>query len=99
MATEEFGEVSNRWPPEPIGLARLATAAFRGGDLQPVALELTNRFQNNPLDAAALFDLGIVFQLFGQRDNGLLQQSHALSIEQVYRQSPEEPGVRSRCHS
>lgn len=74
------------WPAAPMGLAWLATEAFRGGDLRPVASNLARRLQDAPADAAALFDLGLIFQLFGERDKGLAHQRRALSVERVYRQ-------------
>ena len=79
------------WP-VPIGLARLATAAFRGADLRPVAVELSARLHNEPGDAAALLDLGTIFQLFGEREKGLSQQARALSIGQVYTRPPTRIG-------
>lgn len=76
-------------PPVPMGLARLATIAFRGGDLRPLAADLAARLAGNHRDAAALYDLAIIFQLFGERQKGLAQLAQALSLERVYhRPSP-----------
>jgi len=75
--------------PVPMGLARLATTAFRGGDLRPLAADLAAKLAGNHRDAAALYDLAIIFQLFGEREKGLAQLARALSLERVYhRPSP-----------
>lgn len=67
-----------------MGLARLATIAFRGGDLRPLATDLATKLAGDPRDAAALYDLAIIFQLFGERQKGLAQLAQALSLERVY---------------
>ncbi len=69
-----------------IGLAALAKAAFRGGNLAPVGAELLKRAARDEDDADALMDLSVVMQLLGHRSSGLSLQAQALGIRQVYRQ-------------
>jgi hypothetical protein len=81
-------------PPVPIGLARLSKLAFDGCDLAPLADELSARALAVPPDAAALMDLSTIAQLTGRRDDRLLLQAGALSIQRIYRQPSAEDGLR-----
>ena len=48
-------------PSEHLGLARLATRAFRGENLMPLAQGLLERIQADPREAGAMLDLGLIF--------------------------------------
>ena len=80
-------------PAVPIGLARLAKLAFDGGDLAPLADELTARALAAPPDPAALMDLSTIAQLTGRRDDRLMLQMAALSRRRVYRQPAMAEGA------
>jgi len=77
-------------PQELLGLARLMTHAFRGGDLRPVASELIVRAERDDQDAAALMDLSTVLFLQGLPELGLATQSQALDLCRHYRLLPPE---------
>lgn len=81
-------------PPVPIGLARLSKLAFDGCDLAPLTDELSARALAVPPDAAALMDLSTIAQLTGRRDDRLMLQAGALSIQRIYRQPSAEDGLR-----
>ncbi|QHI96887.1 RimK family alpha-L-glutamate ligase [Xylophilus rhododendri] len=68
-----------------IGLARLMTVAFHGGDLRPVAAALIARAEEDETDAAALMDLSTVLFLQGLPDLGLATQLQALAMARHYR--------------
>jgi hypothetical protein len=68
----------------PLGVARLSRMAFDGVDLNPVWHDLLRRFVYEPKDAAALMDLSVVEQIFGNRELGIAHQARALEIQRVY---------------
>jgi hypothetical protein len=80
----------------PIGAARLMKLAFDGVDLLPLRLRLIDRYIFAPGDAAALMDLAVVEQIFGNLDIGLARQAEALSQCRLYRSpsSAASPGPR-----
>src|SRR5262249_17365319 len=78
-------------PLVPIGLARLSKLAFDGHDLAPLAEELSARAIAVPPDAAALMDLSTIAQLTDRRDDRLMLQMGALSMQRVYRQPSAGP--------
>ena len=80
-------------PQDVLGLARLMTHAFRGGDLRPVASELIVRAERDEQDAAALMDLSTVLFLQGLSELGLATQSQALDLCRHYRLLPPEGAV------
>lgn len=67
-----------------IGLARLATASFRGEDLAPVCQALIERAQASGDDVNALHDLSTALQLAGQRELGLGMLRAALDKQPVF---------------
>ena len=85
--------VAAKPPQEVLGLARLMTHAFRGGDLRPVASELIVRAEHDEKDAAALMDLSTVLFLQGLPELGLATQSQALDLCRHYRLLPPEGSV------
>lgn len=85
--------VATKPPQEVLGLARLMTHAFRGGDLRPVASELIVRAEHDENDAAALMDLSTVLFLQGLPELGLATQSQALDLCRHYRLLPPEGSV------
>lgn len=84
---------AGRAPQEVLGLARLMTHTFRGGDLRPVASELIVRAERDENDAAALMDLSTVLFLQGLSELGLATQSQALDLCRHYRLLPPENRV------
>jgi hypothetical protein len=81
-------------PPVPMGLARLSKLAFDGCDLAPLADELSARALAVPPDPAALMDLSTIAQLTDRRDDRVMLQMGALSIQRIYRQPSTEGGLR-----
>ena len=67
-----------------LGLARLFKMAFDGKDLTPLGAELINRARQDPDDACALMDLGILLQLKYQPEIALNVQSQALAVSTLY---------------
>jgi len=83
-AEEMHGTVSADNAQRPLGVARLSKLAFDGADLNPIWRDLLRRFVYQPEDAAALMDLSIVEQIFGDREIGIAHQVRALKIQRVY---------------
>lgn len=80
----------------PIGVAKLSKMMFDGVDLTPLWRELVGKYIYQRNDAAALMDLAVVEQLFGNQGDGLARQAEALTLCRLYR-SPfdaETPAVR-----
>jgi hypothetical protein len=69
----------------PIGAAALMRLAFDGVDLLPLRLQLIDRYIFEPENTAALMDLAVVEQVFGNLDIGLARQAEALSLCRLYR--------------
>jgi len=78
----------------PIGVARLSKMMFDGEDLGPLWRDLIGKYIYQRGDAAALMDLAVVEQLFGNREDGLARQAEALELCRIYR-SPVEGEVPS----
>jgi len=70
--------------------------AFDRVDLLPLRLQLIDRYIFEPADAAALMDLAVLEQVFGNLEAGLACQAEALSLCRVYSSpsSRECPGLR-----
>jgi hypothetical protein len=81
--------------PALIGVAPLMRLAFSGQDLTPIATELLNRANNDPMDANALMDFSTTLQLTGNRANAMAVQAEAISIESHY-VIPAEKGTGIR---
>ncbi|HJT07725.1 MAG TPA: hypothetical protein VJ747_12410 [Stellaceae bacterium] len=69
----------------PTGVAKLSKMMFDGVDLRPLWSELVGRYVYRQDDAAALLDLAILEQLFGNLDAGLARQAEALLLCRIYR--------------
>ncbi|HLI21274.1 MAG TPA: hypothetical protein VKV32_09180 [Stellaceae bacterium] len=69
----------------PLGVAKLSKLAFDGVDLGPLHSQLLDKYIFEPDNAAALMDLSIIEQLFGNEHDGVARQSEALRLRQVYR--------------
>ena len=67
-----------------IGQAELMQRMFNGDDLSHLADDLIHHAERHPDDASALLDLSTILLLRGDRDTGLLVQTHALSIAQTF---------------
>jgi glutathione synthase/RimK-type ligase-like ATP-grasp enzyme len=80
----------------PIGVAKLSKMQFDGGDLRPLWRELISKYIHEPLNAAALMDLAVVEQLFGDRESGCARQAEALKLRRIYRSSfgPDPASLR-----
>jgi hypothetical protein len=87
-------ENATEMPPVPIGLARLSKLAFDGCDFAPLVEELSARALAVPPDPAALMDLSTIAQLTGRRDDRVMLQMGALSIQRIYRQPSAQDGLR-----
>ncbi|HZT86666.1 MAG TPA: hypothetical protein VFA12_01770 [Stellaceae bacterium] len=87
-------DVQDCW--QPMGPARLMKLAFDGVDLLPLRLRLLDRYIFAPPDPAALMDLAVVEQIFGNLDIGLERQAEALQLSRLYRApaSAETPRLR-----
>jgi hypothetical protein len=72
-------------PPTPMGIARLSKMMFDGADLTPLWRELIGKYIYRRDDSAALLDLAMVEQLFGNLEDGLARQDEALAINRLYR--------------
>jgi hypothetical protein len=79
-------------PASPIGIARLSKMMFDGIDLTPLWRELIGKYIYRRDDSAALLDLAMVEQLFGNLEEGLARQDEALAINRLYR-SPVANGA------
>jgi hypothetical protein len=71
----------------PIGVAKLSKMQFDGADLTPLWRELVGKYIHEPDNAAALLDLAVLEQLFGDRDAGCARQADALKLRRIYRSS------------
>ena len=69
----------------PIGIAKLSQMMFDGDDLSSLWRDLIGKYIYQPDDAAALMDLAVVEQLFGNREDGLARQAEALERCRLYR--------------
>ena len=76
----------------PTGIAKLSKMMFDGVDLGPLWRELIGKYIHSQDDAAALLDLSILEQLFGNLDVGLARQAEALRLCRLYR-SPFSGGT------
>ncbi len=79
-----------------IGLASLATQAFRGVDLAPVEQQLVARIQVQPDDAAAHMDLATVHFLSHRAEVAMQCQQQAMAMQARYSlaSAPLEPELR-----
>ena len=59
---------------------------FEGRPLAPMIQERLGSLLGNAQDAAALLELGLMFQLVGQKERGLECQGRALGAQRLYRQ-------------
>jgi hypothetical protein len=81
----EAGDSAGTGAARPTGVARLSKMMFDGVDLRPLWSELVGRYVYRQDDAAALLDLAILDQLFGNPDAGLARQAEALRLCRLYR--------------
>lgn len=79
----------------PMGLARLATQLYRGGDSEALRHALLQRLAADANDAAAKLDLGTLLQLTGRREEGLDCQRQALALQQTFH-LPARVATRAR---
>ncbi len=80
----------------PLGVAKLSKLAFDGVDLTPLYTALLDKYIFEPGNAAALMDLSMLEQMFGNGPDGLKRQAEALMHRRVFR-SPRgagEPSLR-----
>jgi glutathione synthase/RimK-type ligase-like ATP-grasp enzyme len=67
-----------------IGLVELMRLAHAGIDISPIGQMLIEKTTQNPNDANAFLDLGIVLQLCGNRELAMQTQAHAISLQRAY---------------
>ena len=84
----EFGYAAHEGPAVPIGLPTLIKLAFDGVDLAPVWNTLVGRVNDDPRDAAALFDLSTIAHIQGRPNDRAALQAWALELQRLYRQPP-----------
>jgi hypothetical protein len=68
----------------PLGIAKLSKLAFDGVDLAPLHSQLLDKYIFEPDNAAALMDLGVIEQLFGNGNDGVARQGEALMLRRVF---------------
>ena len=71
-------------PDRPLGVAKLSKLAFDGVDLGPLRSQLLDKYVFEPDNAAALMDLAVIEQLFGNREDGLARQHEALCLRRIF---------------
>lgn len=81
-------------PVTTVDPAAFVRAAFEGQPLAPLIQQRLAGMTGGPGDAAALLELGVLFQLVGQRERGLDCQRLALQSEQLFRQPGSGSGLR-----
>jgi hypothetical protein len=84
----EFGYAAHESPAVPIGLPTLIKLAFDGIDLAPLWNTLVGRVNDDPRDAAALFDLSTIAHIQGRPNDRAALQAWALELQRLYRQPP-----------
>jgi glutathione synthase/RimK-type ligase-like ATP-grasp enzyme len=92
IATAEPLTAAGDGSAHPAGIARLSKMRFDGVDLGPLWSELIGRYVYHADDAAALMDLAVLEQLFGNAEAGLARQAEALLLCRLYR-SPFSGGT------
>jgi hypothetical protein len=75
------------------GLAALTRPIFQSKNYNLTVDALYERIENNPTDAAALLDLGMLHQLLGMQEQGLFIQQDALKLQQHFtvKSNTDEP--------
>ena len=68
-----------------VGLAKLATMAFRGIDLGPLRDQLISKVADGTADAGEGLDLSLVTQLLGDKKTGLAIQAEVIAFHQLFR--------------
>lgn len=77
-----------------IGLVELMRFAHAGVDISPIGQVLIEKTAENPNDANALLDLGIVLQLRGNRELALQVQKQAIELQRAYVLPAKNPSLR-----
>jgi glutathione synthase/RimK-type ligase-like ATP-grasp enzyme len=91
----EFGYTAHEGPAVPIGLPTLIKLAFDGVDLAPLWNTLVGRVNDDPRDAAALFDLSTIAHIQGRPNDRAALQAWALELRRLYRQPPAATPAQS----
>lgn len=81
LAETRFSEPAH----EVIGLEAILRRAYAGQDLNGLYQDLVARAEADPTDAGALYDMAIILQVAGHRDEGLRIQGLALERGRVFR--------------
>ncbi len=77
-----------------IGLVELMRFAHAGVDISPIGQILIEKTAENPDDANALLDLGIVLQLRGNRELAMQVQKQAIELQRAYVLPAKNPTLR-----
>ena len=72
-------------PPRIVGLAPMAHRIMRGENLGHLRWQLEARVAEDPSDAAAWLDLGMLLELSTYKEEGLACQARALALSKVFR--------------
>ena len=75
----------NSSPVEIVGLAPMAHRIMRGENLGHLRWQLEAHLAEDPTDAAAWLDLGILLELCFFKEEGLASQAKALALNRVFR--------------
>ena len=73
---------------DPAGFIRLA---FEGGAVEPLIQARLDGLGAGEGDAVRLLELGLLFQLVGERERAMTCQASALELERIYRHPTGEP--------
>lgn len=77
-----------------IGLVELMRFAHAGVDISPIGQMLIEKTTQNPNDANAFLDLGIVLQLRGNSDLAMQIQAQAIELQRAYVLPVKNPTLR-----
>jgi hypothetical protein len=81
-------------PATTVDPAVFVRTAFEGRPLATLIEQRLASLSGKPEDAAALLELGVLFQLVGQKERGLDCQRLAIGSERIYRQSAAASTLR-----
>ncbi len=81
-------------PQNRVGVARLTNLALQGVDLNPLRCQLLRQCIEGGENAAALMDLSVIDQLYGDVERGLALQDRAIESCTLFRTDRGQQGIR-----
>lgn len=81
-------------PQNRVGVAQLTHLAMQGVDLNPLRCQLLRQCLDGEGDAAALMDLSVIDQLYGDVERGLAWQARAIETCTLFRTDRGQQGVK-----